>query len=192
MQTKDETLWKFPEVTYLAGDKLNDHGHSTQLIAQAEEISELTKQLVNRDKQIEELKLKNNELTTQVQQINESKRDLYLKFEDAAQTMMRQVKEDGVELIRKLTRILINKELTNNADIIKEIFENMITRMNDESTITVEVSSHDYAELDKLPHGKPVTLIENMNLKPGDMIVKNNQKGMIFNIDEAISAMLGQ
>lgn len=191
MQKQEEAQWKFPDLTYLAGDKLKNDGHNTELILQAEQINNLLQQLESKEIKIDDLKQELAQLHKHIEDLNESREQLFIKFQDAIQTSLQRIREDGLCLVKKMTRLIINRELSMDDSLLKEILDHLLTKMNNDSSITVEVSIFDFAALSKLPYAKPVTLIENMNLKAGDIVIKNHQQGLVFDIDAAINEMLG-
>ncbi len=191
MQKSEDVMWKFPELNYLSGDSVSHHGSTTEIMLKNEKISELTQCIAVKDELIKELTAKVEQLTQENALMNQSKEKMYADFQDAVHDLFKQVKQDGLTLVSKLTRLLINREIKTDPNLVKDLLNHLLDKVTDQSQIFVEVSPADFSMLKDFPQSKPISLIENIKLEPGNIIIKQHHQGMIYDIDSAIKDLLG-
>lgn len=191
MQKSDEGMWKFPDLNYLSSDNLATHGGNTELFLKQEQIGNLNLLLQQKEEQIAELTAQLENLNIQMNEMKTANEQMFLSFQDAVQDLFKQVKHDGLAIVKKLTRLLINHELKTDPALVKEILEQMLAKITDSSPIFVELSPSDFSVMKDYPQNKPISIIENINLRPGNIVVKQQNRGLIYDIDDVINDMLG-
>lgn len=191
MRKNEDIIWKFPDLNYLSSDNITSHGGNTELFLKQEQIANLNFSLTQKEERITELTAKIEQLTKEINDVKSSNEKMFVSFQDAVQDLFKQVKNDGLNIVTKLTRLLINHELKTDHSIVKEILDQMLSKITDNSHIYVELSPSDFSVMREYPQNKPISIIENINLKPGNIVVKQQYTGFIYDIDDAINDILG-
>jgi len=193
MDTIDKNhTWSFPDMEYLS----EGGAVASQLKFEIKKLENRINELTN------ELNLKNKEIEQQrifMEAVNAKQSEQQVSFDKCLEKLtgsLPQLNNDHILLVTNVVKMLVKKiiykELDKDDKIIKKMLSDLLEQINQEGSLTVEVSQKDFSILSQSKLAKNIKLIMREGLQPGDITVLAESSAYVQRIGQMIDTIVSK